>query len=837
MSSRKTSPVPPGPLYGPGLRAVSLKGILTAIAAVFAIATVLLVWYASSEFNAMTQLTSQLNSAGRLRMLSQHAALLTKRAAHGEQSAHAELQAAIREFDENLASIQPAVTDRTTADELTSTSLVTVAWSLERTRIEELLVLRRPMNEQDELELFKLATRTLEAAESNVALFAPRVQRSVKLVRVVLPASLLLAVLFVAGIFVFVRRAILQPLSDLEQLLTNLARGDLSARGAPVQNTEMASVIQHANHLATLLERNDQEHGQMLAKLSDSEMRHRTLWELSNDAIITIDSNNRIVFANPAVTRIFGHALDQLIGQDIAILQPERLRLAHREGMKKYLASGQRTVKWSGVETQALHKDGYEIQVELSFTDMKQSDHTWLVGTFRDISERKIHEEALLRSATLDSLTGLPNRMLLHDRIEQAIAHAKRHKSAFGVLYLDLDNFKIINDTLGHESGDQLLCEAARRLLNVVRDGDTVARVGGDEFVLLLAELKDRDDIDVVAQRALDAMSTSFSFSGGEGFVGVSIGASIYPDDASGRIDLLQHADIAMYRAKDLGRNNYQRFDEQMQARFKWRMSMEAQLRRALEADELVLHYQPQIDLKTGRVTGAEALIRWESPNLGRVSPVQFIPLAEETGLIVQIGDWVIDRACRDAAVWAAMPEGRDCTVAVNVSARQLVGDGLLRNVSAALARHQLMPHNMEIEVTESMVMHDPGNATEILRSVRDLGCKVALDDFGTGYSSLAYLKNFPIDQLKIDKSLISDVAIVRAVIQLARSFGFSTLAEGVEDREVLDVLKSLGCDVVQGYFYSRPIPLNEFLEFLRQNQPVPSTSTGASGPTDDRRP
>lgn len=796
----------------------SLRYRLTIVAIAFALSVVGLVWYASHEFKALSQLTAQLNSAGRLRMLSQHAALLTKRAAQGDEETKRHLYETIREFDESLDTLGTSTLMDEARSDTDALDRIATAWDGEKSQIDNLVRLHYVITDADESELATLAAVTLAAAEDNTALFFPRVKRSENIVQALLPLSVAVGGLLVAGVMVFIRRSVLHPMGVLEALMEKLAHGELSARAHVGRLNEIGRVLQHANSMAKLLERNAAERSETLTRLGDSESRHRTLWEMSADAIVTIDSGSVIVFANPAVQSIFGHESADLIGKDIGILQPEHLREAHRIGMSRYLTSGVSTVNWSSIETQALHKDGRTIDVELSFTDMKQSSNTWLVGTFRDISDRKRQEEALERSANFDGLTGLPNRVLLHDRIEQAIASAKRRKSAFGVLYLDLDNFKIINDTLGHECGDLLLCEAAKRLLTVVRDDDTVARIGGDEFVLLLSELQTKQDIDIVAQRTLSAMAAPFNLSGKEGYVGVSIGASVFPDDAEDRVNLLQYADIAMYRAKDMGRNNYQRYAEQMQARFKWRMSMDAQLRRAIEADELVLHYQPQIDLRSGRVVGAEALIRWESPSLGRVSPAQFIPLAEETGLIVPIGKWVIERACRDAASWIHTPEGKDCVIAVNVSARQLNGSDLIDIVSSALSENQLAPGHIELEITESLVMQNPENANALLNAIRDLGCKVALDDFGTGYSSLAYLRNFPIDCLKIDKSLINDVAIVRAVIQLAGAFGFSTLAEGVEDEAVLSVLKSLGCDFVQGYYYSRPIAVAEFREFLRNH-------------------
>ena len=449
------------------------------------------------------------------------------------------------------------------------------------------------------------------------------------------------------------------------------------------------------------------------------------------------------------------------------------------------------------------------------------------VLVFHNVTETLRLLDSVRWQAGHDALTSLPNRTLLFDRIDQAIVAAKRHGRILGVLFVDLDNFKVINDSLGHDAGDELLTEAGRRLQQCVREGDSVARLGGDEFVMLLTEVQGEADVDLVARRVIAAMEMPFKIAGTEGFVTASIGASMYPRDGDNHSALLQHADIAMYRAKEHGRNTYKHFSAEMKARSNARLSMETQLRKALQNHELSLHYQPQIDLATGMVVGAEALLRWQSPELGMVSPAQFIPLAEETGLIVPIGDWVIDQACADVRGWTRLPAGRDCLVAINLSARQFAEDDLLETVVAALERHRLNAKQIELEITESLVMQSPEKASQVLQEIRALGCHVALDDFGTGYSSLAYLRRFPLDRLKIDKSLIQDVAIVRAVIQMASSFGLKTVAEGVEDDPTQELLRYMGCDIVQGYYYSRPLPINAFVAFMEaRNMPGSQRST-----------
>jgi diguanylate cyclase (GGDEF)-like protein/PAS domain S-box-containing protein len=776
-----------------------------------------LLFFFDSEFGHLSQLTEQVNAAGRLRMLSQRSALLTRAATHGEINAISALETAKLEFDAGLRSLRQYRGPHATELDGRALEKVAASWA-ELKFFSNQLLARRPVKALTDAEsaiLTELAENTLAAAEANVQAVLPRAEEARGELRKMLLLSVVLMVLQIMLMLGYVRRRILRPLHLIEGMLDRISAGDLGVRLAVQRRDEIGRMMHRANVGAEALEILRAKETAILEELRDSETRHRTLWEISTEAIVIIDRDSIIRFANPAVERTFGWRTDELIGKNIELLQPEHLRAAHRAGMARYLSGDERKLNWASVEIQALHRDGHEIQVDLAFSEMHLSQKSWFVGTFRDITERKRHEEELLHSAKYDSLTGLPNRVLLFDRMDQALHISRRHNSTFGVLYIDLDNFKVINDSLGHDSGDELLREAGRRLLTCVRDGDSVARVGGDEFVLLLTDLQRVDDIDLVAQRALTAMSQVFNVGASEGFVGASIGAALYPHDGRTRSELLQHADIAMYRAKEYGRNNYQRYAEHMQARYKLRMSMESLLRKAIEANELSLHYQPQIELGSGRIIGAEALLRWENPTLGRVSPVQFIPLAEETGLIVTIGNWVIDRACCDAASWIHTAEGNQCRVAINLSARQFSDESLLDSISSAISRYELSPEKVELEITESLVMQSPEQASAVLNDLRKLGCQVALDDFGTGYSSLAYLRHFPLDCLKIDKSLIQDVGIVRAVIQLAQSFGLKTLAEGVENEPVLALLRHLGCDIIQGYYYSKPLPLAEFKRFL----------------------
>jgi diguanylate cyclase (GGDEF)-like protein/PAS domain S-box-containing protein len=438
--------------------------------------------------------------------------------------------------------------------------------------------------------------------------------------------------------------------------------------------------------------------------------------------------------------------------------------------------------------------------------------------------EKYRDQETLATMAYYDVLTGLPNRVLLLDRLRQAVIEAGRHERLVALLFLDLDRFKNINDTLGHEMGDLMLQNVAKRLQECVRPGDTVARPGGDEFIILLADVAHVDDVSRVAQKITDVFSLPFEIGGRELFMTCSIGISLYPFDDCDIETLYRNADAAMYHAKDEGRNNFQFYSAEMNSQSLKRLTLETALRRALERDEFRLYYQPQIDVKTGRIIGAEALIRWQHPELGLVPPLEFIPLAEETGLIVPIGEWVLRTACTQARAWqdAGLVLSR---VAVNLSARQFRQPLLLDMITAALRQTGLAPERLEIELTESLVMQNVNRTIEVLQGLKRMGVSVAVDDFGTGYSSLSYLQRLPIDAIKIDRSFIEhipgnpdDAAIATAIIALAKSLELTVVAEGVETQEQLNFLRHHDCDTAQGYYFARPLPAEEFVRFLRQS-------------------
>lgn len=471
-----------------------------------------------------------------------------------------------------------------------------------------------------------------------------------------------------------------------------------------------------------------------------------------------------------------------------------------------------------------VRRDGVEIPIEDAVAPIHDRDGhaAGAVFAFRDVSAAQAMAQQMTHSAEHDLLTGLPNRRLLHDRVSQSIALARRDMKQLAVLYLDLDGFKYINDSLGHPVGDQLLQSIAKRLVDCVRATDTVSRQGGDEFVILLSDVQQPEDAAVMANRMLHVVAQAHSIDQRDLHVTTSIGVSIYPDDGQDAEALIKNADTAMYQAKENGRQNYQFFKPAMYTRAVERQSIEEGLRRALERHEFRLHYQPKINLKTGEVSGAEALLRWAHPTRGWLLPGQFIPIAEDCGLIVPIGKWVLRQACEEARSWAdaGLPV---TTMAVNVSAMEFGDEKFLDGLFEVLSETGLDPRLLQLELTESVLMKRAEATAGVLQFLREWGVQVAIDDFGTGYSSLSYLRKFVVDALKIDQSFVGqistggrDAAIVSAVIDMARSLKLVVVAEGVETQEELDFLRAHNCDEAQGYFFSRPMSSRRFTRLLR---------------------
>ncbi len=538
-------------------------------------------------------------------------------------------------------------------------------------------------------------------------------------------------------------------------------------------------------------------------------------------AFIEWDLGLRVIEWNPAAERIFGFARHDAVGRRASqlIAAPNTCDAVAR--LWKRLLDERRPER---IVLDNRTADGRIITCEWYYTPLVDADGRVLsvITLAQDVTETRATEQRLKFLAYHDDLTGLPNRALFQDRLQHAVAEARRTGRAVGVLLLDLDHFKGVNDTLGHDAGDRVLAEAAERLGACIRESDTVARFGGDEFAVLLGDLAEPANAFAIAQKLLDACSTPFAPAAGhEVFLGASVGVTFFPTDSDDPETLVKQADSALHHAKAQGRNNFQFYSAEFTARAQARIVVEAGLRRALERGEFVLHYQPKVDAPTGRVTGMEALIRWQHPERGLLAPGEFIAVAEDSGLIVPIGAWVLEEACRQARAWrdGGLPPLR---LAVNLSPRQFRQKALVDRIGAVLDRTGFPAALLELEITESVLMDQDARVSEVFTGLKALGVSISIDDFGTGYSSLSYLRRFPVDTLKIDRSFVrevpvnlDDVAIVRAVISMARSLRLTTVAEGVETEDQMRFLRAEGCDGLQGWLHGRPMPPDEFARLV----------------------
>ncbi len=547
-------------------------------------------------------------------------------------------------------------------------------------------------------------------------------------------------------------------------------------------------------------------------------LREQALASTNNGIMIShaSEDDHTIMYVNPAFERITGYTAQEVVGRIGRFLMRDDLA---QPGLNEIRAA-LREKRPGHAVLRSYRKDGTMFWNELfiaPISDASRRDVTHFVSVVNDVSDRMQYQTALEHQATHDHLTGLANRNLLNDRIAHAIGHAKRAGRLVALLLLDLDHFKHVNDAYGHSAGDALLKEVATRLRGCVREVDTVARLGGDEFVIVLTDLNHAKDAESVAEKIRKALSEAIRIGRREVFVGVSIGIAVYPHDGEHGETLLRNADIAMYRVKEHGRNGVHRFSPELAGMALDRIDMEAALRRALERREFVLHYQPKVDVASRRIVGAEALLRWEQPRVGLVYPGEFVRLAEETGLILPIGAWVIREAFRQQAAWRdlGLPPLK---LSINLSPRQFRQEDLPEIVARALEETGADAAAFTFELTESMVMHDVESAQIALHALKQLGIELSLDDFGTGYSSLSYLRRFPIDEVKIDRSFVSelhrnedDAAIAAAVVAMAQTLGLRVVAEGVELDEQLAALEKLGCHEVQGYLLGRPLDAADF--------------------------
>ncbi len=554
-------------------------------------------------------------------------------------------------------------------------------------------------------------------------------------------------------------------------------------------------------------------------KSQESLRLFQKVFEGSEEGIMITDPDKVILLINPAFTKLMGYTSRDLLGET-----PRKLSSGHHD-------RGFYAAMWNSIDTFGhwhgeiwnRRKNGEIFPEWLSISEVNDASGktTHYIGIFSDISERKNAEEQIRYLSSHDALTGLPNRMLFKDRLENAIAFAARSHHKVAVLNIDLDQFKMLNDSMGHAAGDNLLRCVTSQLRECVRDTDTLCRPGGDEFFIALANMPDTDSISTMVDKILEQISKPFVLEGRHLSLSCSIGIAVYPDDGGNFETLMMRADKAMYQAKDAGRNTYRYFTEQLNNDSLEYMRITHELREALKLEQFAVHYQPQIDLSTGEIIGAEALVRWHHPIEGMIPPGRFIPIAEQTGLIVEIGEWILNEACRQAAAWrqAGLPP---LVIGVNMSAVQFKRGNVETLVRGALEHSGLNPQQLEIELTESMLLHDLDYMLGLLESLKNIGLKLAIDDFGTGYSSLAYLKKFKIDRLKVDQSFVSDIAsnpndaaIVRAIVQMAHTLNLRVIAEGVENREMLSYLSDCQCDQAQGYHFARPMPAEAFATFI----------------------
>jgi len=559
--------------------------------------------------------------------------------------------------------------------------------------------------------------------------------------------------------------------------------------------------------------------------LNISEEKYRlyaNVFEYSTEAILITDKNNRIISNNRTLSEDTGYSMRELHGKKPDYLKSNYTTQVTNDEISESL---QEKGHWKGeIWIQAKNGESLLKWAVVSSIQNEKGELTNYIASYTDLSERKEAEERIYKLAHHDSLTGLFNRATLGTRLEQAIFTAKRNKEHLAIIFIDMDHFKVINDTKGHDVGDALLIEVARRLKNSVRECDIVARQGGDEFVVVLTQLKDYLVSSHIASNIVDTLGQTYQISGYHLNSSPSLGISIFPNDGDDAVILLKQADTAMYYTKENGRNNYHFFTEEMNKKVTEKVVLENELKKALDDDQFVLYYQPKISGINGKLTGFEALIRWQHPEKGLIFPDKFIPVCEESKLIIPLGNWVINEACHQLEIWnsAGFPK---MTLAINLSLQQFQSSHFVNNVADILSNYAIEAKNIEFELTETMAMYKPETTIKQLQQLKQLGIQLAIDDFGTGYSSLAYLKRLPIRSLKIDKTFISnldtdesDAIISAATLSLAHNLDLEVVAEGVENKKQEEFLMTRQCDYLQGYLYSKPLPSDQTFKFIQEN-------------------
>lgn len=574
-----------------------------------------------------------------------------------------------------------------------------------------------------------------------------------------------------------------------------------------------------------LVARDVSDKNRRIKEVTEREEFLRTIMATTVDGLITFNEMGVVETANPAAESIFGFGAGGLGGASITDLMPDARgrRQSDTDTVLKSLELDLDT-KQCGREVSGLRKDGSNFPLEVSLSDFRLRDRVHYIAVVRDITERKKAEDRLKFLATRDPLTHLPNRYLFSERLKDSTLQADKTGTKSAVLFIDLDNFKNINDAMGHAAGDVVLQLAGKRLESCVRGKDTIARLSGDEFTVILEGVSEEDEVEAVASRMLRALSQPFHVDGKELYTSGSIGVIIYPDNCDNVDDLLKNVYTASHHAKKQGRNNYQFYSSTLSANALRRMAIEHGLRHALENGEFHIAYQAKVDLSNGRIIGAEALARWDNPELGAVSPVEFVPVSEETGLIVPIGDWILENACRQAKEWMDMGLS-DVSVAVNLSVRQFRQGVLAERVQEILEQTGLPSSNLDLELTESMLVENADDTVRVLEELKSLGVSLSIDDFGTGYSSLSYLTKFPLDSLKVDRSFVTSlpdnpdaVTMAKAIVNMAQNLGLKVIAEGIENERQSTFLHGLGSDIGQGYLFSRPVSFDEFVRLAGGN-------------------
>ncbi|MGE5468197.1 MAG: EAL domain-containing protein [Ignavibacteria bacterium] len=638
--------------------------------------------------------------------------------------------------------------------------------------------------------------------------------------------GLLAAALVATGLLLLVER-LLRPLREVTAAAESIAAGAREVALPDTGRGDIGALVSAFRHMLENVAAREEDYRRLTGELEDR-VRERTarlrlaasVFENTSEGVVVTDEEARIVSVNAAFTEITGYAAEEAIGQKPNLLRSDHHDADFYRAMWKSLLE---TGRWQG-EIWNRRKSGEAFLEWLTINRIPATDGIpcSYVSVFNDITEQRRKDEHIRHLAFHDPLTGLPNRALLLDRLQHAIRRAQRESSRLALLFIDLDRFKGINDTLGHDVGDELLRRVAGRIKARLRGMDTIARMGGDEFVVLLEDIEEPEHCAALAGEIIADVSLPLEIQGHDIRIGTSVGIACFPEDGGDALTLMKHSDTAMYAAKAEGRGIYRFFQAEMMEAANLRLKLETELRHAIANGEFELHYQPKVCAASGSNCGVEALVRWRHPERGLVPPSDFIPVAEESDLILDIGDWVINEACRQSAAWEA--QGVTPTIAINVSAKQLRQESLVERIAAVAEHHGIAPSRLQVEVTESLVMADPKQASALLGRMRAIGVTVAIDDFGTGYSSLSYLRRLPIDVIKIDRSFVmnadrveEDAQIVRTIVALAQTLKMVVVAEGVETEAQASLLRTLGCDAVQGYLYAKPAPAAEILDWLRR--------------------